>query len=163
MKGRSALMTVGALVSLSLSAHAQVPQGSYLRTCKDIRMEGRTLVAVCRRADGREQRTAITEIERCIGDIGNINGVLQCHRGRLDQDTRCHTRPRRCAMAKGGNLGSIARGWNTRSVNSSRDCNTRRPARNGNDWNIASVKCTRSENRVRTDDPRVMHAKRTRA
>lgn len=81
MKGTSALMAAIAFVSLSLSVHAQVPQGSYLRTCTDISMEGRTLVAVCRRADGREQRTALTDIERCIGDIGNINGVLQCHRG----------------------------------------------------------------------------------
>jgi hypothetical protein len=81
MNGRSAPMAVIAFVSLSLSAHAQVPQGSYLRTCTDIRIEGRTLVAVCRRADGREQRTALADIERCIGDIGNDNGVLQCRRG----------------------------------------------------------------------------------
>ena len=81
MKGTSALTTVIAFVSLSLSAYAQAPQGSYLRTCTDIRMEGRTLVAVCRRADGREQRTALSDVERCIGDIGNNNGVLQCHRG----------------------------------------------------------------------------------
>jgi hypothetical protein len=81
MKGRSALMAGIAFLGLSLSAQAQVPQGSYLRTCTDIRMEGRTLVAVCRRADGREQRTALTDIERCNGDIGNNNGVLQCPRG----------------------------------------------------------------------------------
>jgi hypothetical protein len=81
MRGRSALMAVIAFLSLPLSAYAQVPQGSYLRTCTDPRVEGRTLVAVCRRVDGREQRTALADIEHCIGDIGNNNGVLQCNRG----------------------------------------------------------------------------------
>lgn len=81
MKAIPALITAITLLSLSLSAHAQVPQGSYLRSCKDIRMEGRSLVAVCRRADGREQRTVLNEVERCVGDIGNNNGVLGCNRG----------------------------------------------------------------------------------
>src|ERR1700730_9692221 len=42
-------------------AHAQsVPQGSYRTSCSDIRVEDRTLTAVCRIAGGREQSTAIT-------------------------------------------------------------------------------------------------------
>jgi hypothetical protein len=81
MKGCSALTAVNVFVSLSLSGYAQAPQGSYLRTCTDIRIEGRTLVAIWRRADGRGQRTARDDVERCIGDIGNNNGVLRCHRG----------------------------------------------------------------------------------
>src|SRR6266436_597272 len=65
----------------SFSACAQAPQGSYLGSCTNIRMEGRTLTAVCRRGDGREQRTALGDVNQCIGDIGNNNGVLRCNRG----------------------------------------------------------------------------------
>ena len=40
-------------------AHAESPpQGSYRSSCTDVRVEDRTLTAVCRIADGREQRTS---------------------------------------------------------------------------------------------------------
>jgi hypothetical protein len=55
-----------------------LPQGSYLRSCNGVRMEGDTLVARCRTAQGFEQRTALAQVRRCVGDIGNNNGVLQC-------------------------------------------------------------------------------------
>jgi hypothetical protein len=48
-----------------LPAHAQsVPQGSYRTSCTDVRVEDRTLTAVCRVADGREQRTTLTDANR---------------------------------------------------------------------------------------------------
>ena len=51
-------------------AHAQsVPQGSYRTSCTDIRVEDRT---VCRFGDGRE-RTSLTDVNRCVGDLGNDN------------------------------------------------------------------------------------------
>ena len=63
-------------------AHAQsVPQGSYRTSCTDIRVEDRTLTAVCRIADGREQRSTLTDVNRCVGDIGNDNGALTCSHG----------------------------------------------------------------------------------
>ncbi len=63
-------------------AQAQgVPQGSYLQSCTDVRMEGDTLVARCRRADGRGDRTSLNDVRRCVGDIGNNNGILQCNYG----------------------------------------------------------------------------------
>jgi hypothetical protein len=38
--------------------HAQsAPEGSYRKTCSDARVEDRTLSAVCRITDGREQST----------------------------------------------------------------------------------------------------------
>ena len=41
-------------------AHAQSsPSGSYRTSCTDIRVEDRTLTAVCRIADGKEQRTTL--------------------------------------------------------------------------------------------------------
>jgi hypothetical protein len=63
-------------------AHAQsVPQGSYRTSCTDILVEDRTLTAVCHIADGREQRTSLTDVNRCVGDIGNDNGALTCGHG----------------------------------------------------------------------------------
>ena len=53
-------------------AHAQsTRQESYRPSCTDARVEDRT---VCRFADGRE-RTSLTDVNRCVGDIGNDNGA----------------------------------------------------------------------------------------
>ena len=58
-----------------------VPQGSYLRSCTGATVHGDTLIATCRRADGREQRTSLADVRRCTGDIGNNGGNLQCAYG----------------------------------------------------------------------------------
>src|SRR6266436_5507496 len=85
LKMRIALRLLAAVVlgGVSFSACAQAPQGSYLGSCTNIRMEGRALTAVCRRADGREQRATLGDVNQCIGDIGNNNGVLRCNRGQV--------------------------------------------------------------------------------
>ncbi|HWB47764.1 MAG TPA: CVNH domain-containing protein [Stellaceae bacterium] len=60
-------------------ARAQaIPPGSYQRSCTQIHWAGTTLVAECRRADGRMQGTGLPDANRCAGDIGNNNGRLQC-------------------------------------------------------------------------------------
>ena len=82
-------IAVGAFAALLIagsmflqSAHSQsAPQGSYLRSCTDVQVEDRTLTAVCRIADGREQRTSLTDVNRCVGDIANDNGSLTCSHG----------------------------------------------------------------------------------
>ena len=58
-----------------------LPQGSYLGSCAGAALRGDTLVATCRRTDGREQRTSLPDVRRCVGDIGNNNGNLQCNYG----------------------------------------------------------------------------------
>ena len=58
-----------------------LPQGSYLRSCNGAALRGDTLIATCRREDGREQRTSLADVRRCTGDIGNVNGNLQCNYG----------------------------------------------------------------------------------
>jgi hypothetical protein len=69
-------------IGWSATAEAQgLPQGSYLRSCNGARLEGDTLVARCRTVDGREQRSALASVHRCVGDIGNNNGQLQCSYG----------------------------------------------------------------------------------
>jgi hypothetical protein len=81
MKITLGLLGAVVLCGVSFSAGAQTPQGSYLSSCTNVRMEGGSLTAICRRADGREQRTALRDFNQCIGDIGNNNGVLRCNRG----------------------------------------------------------------------------------
>jgi hypothetical protein len=69
-------------IGWSATAEAQgIPQGSYLQSCNGARIQGDTLVARCRSVDGREQRSALATVNRCVGDIGNNNGQLQCTYG----------------------------------------------------------------------------------
>src|SRR2546423_13300177 len=58
-----------------------LPQGSYLNSCMGAALRGDRRVATGRRADGREQRTSLADVRRCVGDIGNNNGNLQCNYG----------------------------------------------------------------------------------
>jgi CVNH domain len=72
-----------ALAGLSFSSHAQAPPpGSYQQSCREIRMQGPTLTAVCLRANGRGTRLTALDIAHCVGDIGNSDGHLQCNGGR---------------------------------------------------------------------------------
>ena len=76
----AALLIIGSM--FLQPAHAQsAPQGSYRSGCTDVRVEDRTLTAVCRVADGREQRSTLTDVNRCVGDIANDNGALTCSHG----------------------------------------------------------------------------------
>jgi CVNH domain len=80
--------TFGASAALLLAgtiyvqpAHAQpAPQGSYLNSCTHVGMDRDKLIADCRRPDGGWQRTVL-DVDRCVGDIANINGRLNCDRG----------------------------------------------------------------------------------
>jgi hypothetical protein len=59
-------------------AHAQVPGGSYLESCRDVRAYGDTVSALCRREDGSWARTALRDAGDCRGGIANTNGRLTC-------------------------------------------------------------------------------------
>ena len=76
----AALLITGSLFLQPVHAQS-APQGSYRTSCTDVRVEDRTLTAVCRIADGREQTTSLTDVNRCVGDIGNDNGALTCSHG----------------------------------------------------------------------------------
>ena len=70
------------LVSLAFSANGQgLPPGSYQQSCRDFRMQGSTLSAVCRRPHGRGEQLTTLNVARCVGDIGNNNGHLICNGG----------------------------------------------------------------------------------
>src|SRR5215469_4397976 len=69
------------LVSFGFSAYGQgLPLGSYQQSCRDFRMQGSILTAVCRTSHGRGERLTALNIARCVGDIGN-NGHLICNGG----------------------------------------------------------------------------------
>ncbi len=91
MKNRLFALVFGALsLSTVLSgsdvAQAQgrdrIPEGSYRRTCTDIRYERGTLRAQCQDRRGRYRRTRLEDVRRCRGDIENDNGELRCRRRR---------------------------------------------------------------------------------
>jgi hypothetical protein len=82
MKARLGLLALAALAGLATPAYPQTPPpGSYMQSCRDIRMQGTTLTALCRRAGGRREQLTALNVARCIGDIGNNNGQLQCNGG----------------------------------------------------------------------------------
>jgi hypothetical protein len=78
-------LVAGAAMLLSFAAapiHAQgSPPGSYLRSCTQVATRGDTLTADCRRTDGSWGRTALRDVGRCVGDIGNMDGQLTCNGG----------------------------------------------------------------------------------
>jgi hypothetical protein len=76
-----AALLIAASSFLQLAYAQSTPEGSYRSSCTDVRVEDRTLTAVCRIADGREQRTSLTDLNRCVGDIENDNGALRCSHG----------------------------------------------------------------------------------
>ena len=54
------------------------PAGSYTDSCRDIKMKGTTLHAVCKSVDGRELPTSLKDANRCTEGVANINGILNC-------------------------------------------------------------------------------------
>ena len=67
-----------ALAAVPVSAQG-LPNGSYLQSCRNVAVHGDRLLADCRRTDGRWARTALQNVDRCVGDIGNMNGQLACN------------------------------------------------------------------------------------
>jgi hypothetical protein len=55
-----------------------LPPGSYIATCKDVRLQGTTLTASCN--DGKDHwlNATLRDANRCGGDIANQNGALRC-------------------------------------------------------------------------------------
>src|SRR5205085_10233656 len=84
MGGVSAAAIAVAAIVMPLAASpalAQVPGGSYLRTCSDARIFGDRLVAECQTMDGGLRRTVLRDVDRRVGGIGNMNGRLTCNYG----------------------------------------------------------------------------------
>ena len=80
------LSTFAGLVAAGIiavpAAHAEMPQGPYLQSCSDIRMQGGSLIASCERAQGGWRVSLLEDADRCPGVIANVDGWLHCNPGR---------------------------------------------------------------------------------
>ncbi len=85
---------VAALTLLTpMSASAQrgngggQPGGSYIQSCSNARIDGGRLYAECR-TSSRGSRVSSIEYGRCVGDIGNNEGLLVCNgaQGRFESN-----------------------------------------------------------------------------
>jgi hypothetical protein len=63
---------------LNCEVNDVLPPGSYLATCKDIRLKGTSLVANCNNGKDRWLPTELRDAHKCGGDISNQNGTLRC-------------------------------------------------------------------------------------
>jgi len=54
------------------------PAGTYLDSCRDEVVQGRTLTAVCQKLSGTWQTTTLQDLGQCDGDIWNVDGYLSC-------------------------------------------------------------------------------------
>lgn len=55
-----------------------IPPGSYLSSCKDVRLLGTTLAASCTDAKGKDAKVELRNANQCTGDIANQGGSLHC-------------------------------------------------------------------------------------
>ena len=63
---------------LNCAVSGVLPPGSYIATCRDVRLQGTTLYATCN--DGKDHwlSASLRDVEKCNGDIANHNGALRC-------------------------------------------------------------------------------------
>lgn len=57
---------------------ADQPPGSYLATCRNVKMRGDSLYARCQNTSGGWNSSSLADVYRCTGDIANVNGSLTC-------------------------------------------------------------------------------------
>src|SRR5215469_4423291 len=66
------------VVAMILPCAAQIPSGTYQQSCKNIKMRQDTLQAKCKNTLGHWVKTSLNDVDRCTGDITNIDGQLTC-------------------------------------------------------------------------------------
>ncbi len=63
---------------LNCEASGVLPPGSYIATCKDVRLQGSMLSATCNDGKDHWRTTSLRDANKCNGDIANQNGTLRC-------------------------------------------------------------------------------------
>ena len=63
---------------LNCEVSGVLPPGSYIATCRDVRLQGTSLSATCN--DGKDHwlNTTLRDVQKCGGDIANQGGALRC-------------------------------------------------------------------------------------
>src|SRR5258707_5428025 len=63
---------------LNCEVSGVLPPGSYISTCKDVRLQGTTLSASCNDGKDHWRSTSMRDANKCSADIANQNGTLRC-------------------------------------------------------------------------------------
>lgn len=63
---------------LNCAMNDVLPPGSYLATCKDIRVQSGTLYASCNNGKDQWLDATMSDVHKCTGDIANQEGTLHC-------------------------------------------------------------------------------------
>jgi hypothetical protein len=63
---------------LNCEASGVLPPGSYIATCKEVKLQGSMLSATCNDGKDRWRDTFLRDANKCNGDIANQNGTLRC-------------------------------------------------------------------------------------
>ena len=63
---------------LNCESSGVLPPGSYIATCKDVKLQGSTLSATCNDGKDHWRNTILRDANKCNGDIANQNGTLRC-------------------------------------------------------------------------------------
>lgn len=63
---------------LNCEVSGVLPPGSYIATCKDVRLHGTTLFASCNDGKDHWPNASLRDANKCGGDIANQNGALRC-------------------------------------------------------------------------------------
>ena len=71
---------------LTCNRDSSPPQGTYLESCKNVRVRYNTLYARCKTRSGQWADTSLNDFGRCNGGIGNFDGQLRCGSGHGDGD-----------------------------------------------------------------------------
>ena len=65
-----------------------LPQGSYLQSCTRVSLQGDNLIAVCRRADGGEQRTSLAGVHHLKLPVTDLARSREWYHSRLGYELR---------------------------------------------------------------------------
>ena len=63
---------------LNCESSGVLPPGSYIATCKDVKLQGSMLSATCNDGKDHWRDTFLRDANKCNGDIANQNGNLRC-------------------------------------------------------------------------------------
>jgi CVNH domain-containing protein len=63
---------------LNCESSGVLPPGSYIATCKDVKLQGSMLSATCNDGKDHWRSTSMRDANKCNGDIANQNGTLRC-------------------------------------------------------------------------------------
>lgn len=77
--GALALMALAGCLAFAPAAQARLaPSGSYQATCRNVRFDGESLTASCKRRDGSWHNSYLDNADDCDASIVNNDGQLEC-------------------------------------------------------------------------------------